>query len=319
MIINKDTPLVSIIVCCFNSQPIEKCVESLMAQTFLSFEIIIVNLEKNDDSGKNWKLSEKIALIEHFDKSVSSGRNLGLDQAKGRFVIFLNDDDQLLPDTLEKCVEIFLRDNIDAIFFESSFDFKVDRKFITKSVSTGRPEHFYHKVVDGNTFFVESILNDQYFDYLCMLMVKRTSIGDINFSEACFDDENIFTAKFLLQTDISVYTLPNKLHNKIESPYSFTQSTKLLNNFYNNFNTYKILKEIADSRAHDSMKVCLDKYLKWHLRYLLDFALSKNVPLNNYFLLAKCILDNRLIISKYRQALNILVRGINPKRYLKRS
>lgn len=100
-----DKILFSIIIPTFN-RPILliRAINSVINQTFKSFEIIVVN----DGSTSNYDEAEK-KILEHpeilYIKQVNSGRsiarNVGIEKANGQFICFLDDDDYYLPNHLE--------------------------------------------------------------------------------------------------------------------------------------------------------------------------------------------------------------------------
>ena len=81
-----------------------KCLDSLIKQTFLPFEIICVNDGSTD--GCNEILSRyaakdrRIRLICQNNRGLSAARNAGLKKAKGQYVLFVDSDDLLHPETL---------------------------------------------------------------------------------------------------------------------------------------------------------------------------------------------------------------------------
>lgn len=97
------TPLFSVIVTTFNRpQLLIDTLRSIDEQSFLDFEIILVN-----DCGEPVEhllnqFSTPVALIRHgVNKGLSAARNTGLKLARGQYVVYLDDDDLMLPDHLE--------------------------------------------------------------------------------------------------------------------------------------------------------------------------------------------------------------------------
>ena len=94
------TPLISIIIPVFNSEKcLKRCVDSILSQTFVDFELILINDGSTDRSGDICdEYAAKDSRIRAFHKEnggVSSARNLGLDNAKGEWVTFIDSDDWL--------------------------------------------------------------------------------------------------------------------------------------------------------------------------------------------------------------------------------
>jgi len=97
---------VSIIVPVYNAQgTLERCVQSLVGQTYTKLEIILVNDGSKDDSLRLClEMAAKDSRIKVIDKpngGVSSARNAGLDAARGEFVMFCDSDDWVEPDMYE--------------------------------------------------------------------------------------------------------------------------------------------------------------------------------------------------------------------------
>ncbi|MFR2216093.1 MAG: glycosyltransferase family 2 protein [Ruminococcus sp.] len=101
-------PEVSVIIPVYNSEKyVEKCICSVMAQTLPELEIIIINDGSIDESGKILrKLAQKdsrIILLEQENKGVAAARNLGVEKATGKYLTFVDGDDYLQEDYIEKC------------------------------------------------------------------------------------------------------------------------------------------------------------------------------------------------------------------------
>ena len=84
---------ISIIVPIFNSEKtLDKCIESLIAQTYNNLEIILVNDGSIDNSlnicRKYKQLDQRIIIIDKKNGGVSSARNAGIDIATGEYIMF---------------------------------------------------------------------------------------------------------------------------------------------------------------------------------------------------------------------------------------
>ena len=100
------TPKVSVIVPVYNAEPyLRRCLDSILAQTFTDFEAILVDDGSTDHSGA---ICDEYAVRDARFKTihipnggVSSARNMGLKQAKGMWVAFVDADDCVSPDYLQ--------------------------------------------------------------------------------------------------------------------------------------------------------------------------------------------------------------------------
>ena len=98
---------VSVIVPVYNvGKFLAKCLESLVGQTFKNIEIICINDGSTDNSleilnsfaGKD----ERIILVNQPNQGVSKVRNCGLEMARGKFLLFIDGDDYIASDFVEK-------------------------------------------------------------------------------------------------------------------------------------------------------------------------------------------------------------------------
>lgn len=111
---------VSVIIPVFQvSAFVERCLKSVMNQTYGNIECIIVNDASKDDSidkcerlVTNYRGEILFTFIQHSNtRGASAARNTGINAAKGEFIFFLDSDDEITPDCIEKMVSFFEEDN----------------------------------------------------------------------------------------------------------------------------------------------------------------------------------------------------------------
>jgi len=105
---------ISVVIPVYNcGEYLEACVASLKKQTMRSddFQIIFINDGSSDNSNEICRaLAEKNSNIVYFEKEnggVSSARNKGIELSEGKYILFLDADDTLTPDTLKKVYKFF--------------------------------------------------------------------------------------------------------------------------------------------------------------------------------------------------------------------
>jgi glycosyltransferase involved in cell wall biosynthesis len=102
-------PTVSVIVPVFNGAAyIREAIESVFHQTFKDYEIIVVDDGSTDNTKTvidDWIKAGKVKYIFHENRGLAAARNTGLNAAQGRYIKFLDCDDFLYPEQLEKQVD----------------------------------------------------------------------------------------------------------------------------------------------------------------------------------------------------------------------
>lgn len=138
---------VSIITASYNYQDyIKEAIESVLAQSYSNWELIIVDDGSKDNSidviNSYVQKDERIKLFTH-ENSINKGLietvKLGLSKAKGGWIAFLESDDKFAPDCLEKKVNI-IKENKDVKFIFSDYEMFGDEDEINSSKN-----YFYYK------------------------------------------------------------------------------------------------------------------------------------------------------------------------------
>ena len=103
------SPLVSVIIPAFNSADyIEEAIESVLSQTFQDFEIVIVDDGSTDTTSDILsRYADCTRLVSQKNRGVAAARNAGVENARGKFISFLDADDTFFPEKLAKQVELF--------------------------------------------------------------------------------------------------------------------------------------------------------------------------------------------------------------------
>lgn len=90
--------LISIIVPVYNSeQTLNRCIDSILGQTYRNFELLLINDGSKDRSGEICdeyaSNDSRIRVFHQKNSGPSAARNFGLNQAKGQYVVFQDSDD----------------------------------------------------------------------------------------------------------------------------------------------------------------------------------------------------------------------------------
>ena len=108
--------LLSIIVPVYNTEKyLRNCLDSVLNQTFSDWELVLVDDGSTDSSGnicdQYAKADNRIKVIHRPNGGLSAARNTGMDNAQGKYITFLDSDDDVTSDTYEKNMMLLLDDN----------------------------------------------------------------------------------------------------------------------------------------------------------------------------------------------------------------
>ena len=93
-----NSPSISIIIPVYKAEKyLHRCVDSVLAQTFTNFELILIDDGSPDNSGaicdEYAKQDGRVKVFHQKNQGVSVARNLGIEQAKGEWIAFIDSDD----------------------------------------------------------------------------------------------------------------------------------------------------------------------------------------------------------------------------------
>lgn len=115
-------PKISIIVPVYNVEKyIKRCIDSIIVQTYSDWELLLIDDGSPDRSGdicdEYARNDNRIKVFHTVNEGVSSARNLGLDNARGEYVTFIDSDDWIEGKCFEVCVFLMERDMLDILQF----------------------------------------------------------------------------------------------------------------------------------------------------------------------------------------------------------
>lgn len=131
---------ISVIVPIYNvEQYLEKCIKSICRQTHRQLEIILVDDGSMDHSGgicDQWAQKDsRIRVIHKMNGGLSDARNAGIEAASGAYFMFVDSDDSIAPDTIEKLYDA-----------ATEYDCEIAVCNIVRTFDDGTTEPFYHPV-----------------------------------------------------------------------------------------------------------------------------------------------------------------------------
>lgn len=150
----------SIIVPAYNSAAfIDKCIESVLKQTYDAFELILIDDGSQDNTlvvcEEYARSDSRLKVIHKENGGHTSARNQGLKNATGEYVLFLDSDDWLATDVLEICKADILRNDYPDIIVYQIYNTLTKESFVNKI-----PDGYYQR---GGNFdkIVNSLLMDE--------------------------------------------------------------------------------------------------------------------------------------------------------------
>ena len=191
-------PLVSIIIPVYNVEKyLDKCIASVVGQTYQNLQIILVDDGSTDRSPAicdDWKERDsRITVVHQPNGGLSRARNAGLKLATGEFVGFVDSDDWIEPNMFETLLSALLETNADIAVggFEG---FTEDSKSITYAQPKSSERSLYST---EETLKRLLLLRGFIRNFVWNKLYKRTVLSDIAFPEGRLYEDVTWTAQVI--------------------------------------------------------------------------------------------------------------------------
>ncbi len=245
-------PLISIIVPAYNVEKyIKTCLDSLINQTYSNFEIIVINdgsTDQTEEILRSYQSNPKFRIYSQKNGGLSAARNRGIKLANGELVCFIDSDDSVKSDYLEKLVAPFIEDvdvDITVCGYQEKFENSVINHVLKSQKITGR------KVTK------DLLIKQQDFNVLAWNKLYRKSLftdNNIEYPAGQIHEDNLTTYKLFSHAQ-KVFYISDVLYI-----YQRTHS-EITKNLYSKEKTLKRL-QVKEQMAIEAGQYLQDPDLK---------------------------------------------------------
>lgn len=226
---------ISIVVPVYNAEvTIGRCIESLINQTFKDIEIILIDDGSNDKSGLICDLyaskDERIVVIHKTNEGVSKARNVGIERAQSRYLMFVDSDDYIMSSTCDVLFNAIEDTNYDmaVVGYQRSFIYNgIAVKSVQVIPNCNSIDSFEQYIKNWSSLFEKALFNAPWGKLYKMDYIKKNKI---------LFNEDLFCGEDLL-FNLTVLSYIHKIAIVNEACY-FYQSTEV-DSLSNRFNSEK--------------------------------------------------------------------------------
>lgn len=181
--------LVSIVVPVYNCEKyIMECIESIRNQTYRVFELILINDGSTDSSLEICEyyagLDDRIRVYSHENIGVAQTRQMGYMKANGRYIAFIDSDDRIKTDYIERLYSAICENGADVVCCNS-----IDEGVVNPAISE-------NQVVEDKAAFVEAFLNNKRYAY-CVWgkLFRRELLKGIEFPHMKYAEDTYYVTR----------------------------------------------------------------------------------------------------------------------------
>lgn len=253
--------MLSIIVPIYNvEQYLHKCIDSLLQQDIAptDYEILLIDDGSTDNSAQiadyYAEQHENIHVVHQNNAGLSDARNVGIDKAKGDFVMFVDSDDFLEPCVLGTLIKKMKDDNLDILRFNYQ---NVNENYEPyKPNKTYKPfVDFRDGVCDGQTFLNQRLGGAC---YACQFILKNKFTHTTRFMPGRYYEDMLWTPEVLLHAqrvtsvDTIVYNYFTRADSITKSPNPSKVRKRIEDSMFVVETYLQMKRDVTDSRWFDS-------------------------------------------------------------------
>ena len=195
--------LISVIVPVYNVELyLERCVDSIINQTYNNLEIILVDDGSPDKSGdlcdKLAKKDNRIMVYHKKNGGLSDTRNYGVRNANGEYITFIDSDDYVAKDYIEhlySMIEEFNADIAAALFYRTSGDeFTGSMNNVLPQISVLNGKEACYKLLQGGKYYCPLVI-------ACAKLIRSNLVKENPFPVGKKHEDEATTAKFFINAN----------------------------------------------------------------------------------------------------------------------
>lgn len=247
---------ISVVVPVFNSEKyLEKCIDSIINQTYKNIEIILINDGSSDKSeeicNSYLKTYKNIKLINQSNSGVSVARNNGLKSSTGDYVLFVDSDDWLEKDMLEIMVKEIDNFDIDIVrceYFVENNPVLEDKYF--------KKIYFKNVEIKNNNYLIENITNYNINPAVWMMLIKRELAVKHKFTSNIGYGEDLIYSLDLLLDSKKIKIIPYAFyHYRLSDNSASRNPAKYTRNIENLIKLHSYIKEILTKNGINNNRI----------------------------------------------------------------
>lgn len=253
------SPKVTVVIPVYNVRDyIEECLDSVVGQSLHDIEIVCVNDGSTDGSReilyRYADADSRIRIVDQANAGLSAARNVGARVASGEYLYFLDSDDYIDTDALERLYARASEDRLDVLYFNGRVFYENDE---VESSHADEAEYFtrvnaYDGVMSGSEMFVRMSEHDDHKPMVPMQLFRTQFYEDsqLSFYEGIVHEDNLFSFLCALQAQRAGYTPAECFHRRVRGD-SIVTTAKGVKNFKGFLVTYVEMLRFAGAREYD--------------------------------------------------------------------
>ena len=253
---NRKEPKISVIMPVYNAEKtIERAILSIINQTYNNIELILINDGSIDGTEsiikKYIEKGKKIEIKYYFQKNSgpSIAKNLGIDMAKGEYILFVDSDDTISENYIESLV---INQKEDTLIGASY-------KIIRDTEKNDNGIIITNKIYDIRNEILNDLVIGNLNGFVVLYLFNKEQMKDIYFEKDIrYMEDTLFLIKYIINNNINnIIYLKDVYYNYYQTDGSITNNTnKIIKNILSFTNSIRKIENIIPKEKKELKEIC---------------------------------------------------------------
>ena len=215
---NKENILISLVIPVYNVEKyVQKCLESVCSQITEQVEVIVIDDGSTDNSRDICikyieNMNKNVRIITQENSGLSATRNRGIEESRGKYIMFLDSDDEISSETITTLIEnVNEFPEVDIFYYDAAVldemaDGKKRKSYNRKRIIQGKKQ--YSSIEYFGEYYVGELIASA---CLCLIRKEVLIKNNIRFDKGKLYEDNVFSFRTLLKSQKVCY-LPYDLY-----------------------------------------------------------------------------------------------------------
>ncbi len=246
--------LVTVAIALYNGEKyIERCINSVLRQTYKNIEIIVIDDGSTDNGVKIIKeITDKVRIYHKENGGLGSARNYSFEKARGEFVLCIDVDDWLEENAVEELVKAQKKYNSDIV----KMNYYIN-KTINKNYYKGNLGKYANKLIEvekNRENIVYDIILGNITSYTWSMFIRKSKVKEEYYFEKIHLEDKIFLLRFISNID-KIYFLDECLYHYFFNENGLMHKYSYEHYMMQNIEVNKKIREIIEKYYDKNKKL----------------------------------------------------------------
>lgn len=260
---DQNCALISVIVPAYNVERyIARCLDSILSQTYTNLEVLLIDDGSTDSTGRICddyaRKDGRVRVIHQENQGLAEVRNIGLHEAKGEWIQFIDSDDWIEPETIGTCYDLALKNDAEIVCFQYVYEYESE-EYGSRKTNHGDNRYYSDRIMSGEEAFSVVMFPSYINESSCNKLIKTDILDGIEYPRGKTGEDIYTTYMFVIRARRVIY-IAKEFYHYFQNGTSISHTHKT-GQLYSGFYAAEEYIDFALSRNLDRTQAYIDNIM----------------------------------------------------------